>query len=164
MSIDKFKNRMKSVGVLYIDMYPYRVNTDGKVEFLVLKRNTGVELAESWQTISGKIKENETIKQAFWRQATDKIGATPNRIFKIDYVSTFYDDYYDTVMMVPVAACEVPFDLDVQLSDLHVEYKWLSIENALEFLIWPNQKTSMELIVKMLRTDISKFHELSKPE
>lgn len=54
MSIEKFKDRMKSIGVLYIEMYPFRLSDLGEIEFLILKRNTVVELGNSWQAISGK--------------------------------------------------------------------------------------------------------------
>lgn len=109
-----------------------------------------------------KIKKDESIKEAFWRQANEKIGTEPLRIFKIDYVSSFYDDYYDTVMMVPVAACEISRNIEIQISDLHVDYKWVSKEEIEDFLIWPNQKNCIDLIFKMLQSRISTFHELKR--
>lgn len=161
MTIINYQDRIKQVGVLYIDLYPYRIHND-QLEFLILKRNTGLELSETWQAISGKIKKEEKISQAFWRQALEKTGITPNKIFKIDYVSTFYDDYYDTVMMVPVAACEMPHAEKVQLSELHIDYKWVNALEVNEHLIWPNQKQSISLIQSMLKSGITKFHDIKK--
>ena len=107
MSLESFKNRIKPLGVLYVDIYPYRLDSTGNPEFLALKRNNTVELASTWQAISGKIHEDETIRAAMWRQCEEKLGLTPKRLFKIDFVNVFYDDFYDTVMHVPTAAAEL---------------------------------------------------------
>jgi len=161
MTIDDYEDRVKNVGVLYVDLYPYHQDKEGQIEFLVLRRKADVELANTWQTISGKIKKGQTISQTFWMQAQKRTGISPSEVFKIDHVNTFYDDHYDTVMLVPVAACRLD-SKEVQLSDLHVEYRWVPAEEIGEFLIWPNQRLCVELINNMLRNRslITKFHML----
>lgn len=162
MSIEKYKERLKTVGVLYIDLFPFRKLENDNIQFLIIKRKSGVELSDSWQAISGKIRENEKISNAFFRQCNEKIGVEPKRIFKIDHINTFYDNYYDTVMMVPVAACEVDSSSNIILSDLHVDYKWVSASEAEEYLIWPNQLTSINLVERILKNKVSPFNMLRR--
>lgn len=162
MSLEKFKDRVKPVGVLYVDVYPYNIDSQGNVKYLILRRNVGVELEGSWQQVTGKIMEGEKIRQSFLRQVKDKTGQIPTKLFKIEKVSTYYDDYYDTVMMVPCAACELEIR-SVQLDDsLHKEYKWADFEEAMDLLLWHNQKEALQIIDRMVNNPslISKFHYL----
>ena len=163
MRSSKFHKRFKkSVGVLYIDLYPYCQENE-QIDFLIMQRNMKVELPGTWQAISGKIKDNETIKDAFWRHPIEKTGVEPSKIFKIDFINTFYDNYYDTVMMVPVAACELPHK-DIKISELHIGYEWINNKKVKEKLIWPNQHKSIDMIVDMLKSSkkITEFHLLKK--
>ncbi|WP_380181205.1 NUDIX domain-containing protein [Kalamiella sp. sgz302252] len=161
MTITNYSKRIHSLGVLYVDIYPWRKSPLNDIEFLLLKRNEEVELSNTWQTISGKILEDEKISDAFWRLARKRTGTTPLNIFKIDYVNVFYDSYYDTVMHVPVAAAEIECSSDIALSDLHVDYMWASMDEALQKLIWPNQKKSLYLIRAMIKKNmITRFHYL----
>jgi 8-oxo-dGTP pyrophosphatase MutT (NUDIX family) len=139
MSIEKFSNRMKSVGVLYVDIYPFRVSLNNKIEFLLLKRRQEIVMPNVWQFVSGKIKENETIKEAFIRQTAEKTGLKLLNLFKIDFVNTFYDDYYDTVMLVPSAAAELAPGNVVLSEKLHCEYKWASVSLVEELIPWSEQ-------------------------
>jgi dihydroneopterin triphosphate diphosphatase len=139
MSIEKFSKRMKSVGVLYVDVYPFRISSNNEPEFLLLKRNQDVVMPSIWQIVSGKIRERETIKEAFIRQTTEKTGLKPLSLFKVDFVNTFYDENYDTVMLVPSAAAELAPG-DVVLSEkLHCEFKWASLSLAEELIPWSEQ-------------------------
>lgn len=153
---------IKPVGVLYVDVYPYFLNEDGLPEYLLLKRRSDVSLPDSWQTVSGKILAEESISSAFVRQVRQKTGQTPVRLFKIDYVNTYFDQDYDTVMLVPVAACQLQSREILLNSSLHSDSKWSSLETALSLLKWPNQRHSLEIVDGMIRTKdaITPFHVL----
>lgn len=164
MAIDAFHERMKQVGVLYVDVYPYRTAADGSPEFLLLRRNESVELAGTWQALSGKMRAGEKISEAMWRQSEDKLGVVPKRLFKVDFVNTFYDDYYDTVMMVPTAACELEGHEVVSVSDLHTEFCWVGLDELPQYFVWPNQLKVAAMIADMLaRGVVSRFHEIARP-
>jgi 8-oxo-dGTP pyrophosphatase MutT (NUDIX family) len=139
MSIEKFSTRMKSVGVLYVDVCPFRVSSNNRIEFLLLKRNPNVVMPNIWQFVSGKINEKETIKEAFIRQTVEKTGLKLLNLFKIDFVNTFYDEHYDTVMLVPSAAAELAPGNVVLSEKLHCEYKWASLSLAEELIPWSEQ-------------------------
>ncbi|MDE0539881.1 MAG: NUDIX domain-containing protein [Rhodospirillales bacterium] len=127
MSIDRFRSRLRPPGLLYVDVYPYHLSPSGELEFLLLKRRGDIVLPNVWQPVSGKIKEGEKFGEAFIRQAAQKTGRRPLRVFALDTVNTYFDAYYDTVMLVPSAACRL-FDKTVALdADLHVEFRWVDL-------------------------------------
>jgi len=148
--IEKFAHTMKQVGVLYVDVYPCRVTEAGNIEFLLFKRRDDVVMPGVWQGISGKIKENEKISAAFSRQVAKKVGHAPKRLFKLDMVNTFYDDYYDTVMFVPSAGCVVDNVTAID-ETLHSEYKFVTEADLPEFIHFPNQLKAFEMAAEHLR-------------
>jgi ADP-ribose pyrophosphatase YjhB (NUDIX family) len=162
--IEQFSNRVKAVGVLYVDLYPYYLDpASGEVYFLLLKRRADVELPGSWQAVSGKIRERERIRQAFVRQLAEKTGLVPVELFKLDHVSMFYDDHYDAVMLVPTAACRVE-SMDVTLdASLHAEHRWVPSSEVGKFVVWENQVQVMHSVEAMVRNSkhISQFHRLA---
>ncbi len=151
MNIDQFKGRLKTVGVLYVDVYPYCIDRQGDIKFLVLKRKTDVELPDSWQAVSGKIKKNEKIKHAFFRQVEEKTGQRPLESFKLDTINIFYDDYYDTVMFVPIAGVKIEESPIVLSEKLHVDYKWLTTAEAKDYFIWPKQIECIDIITRIVK-------------
>ena len=105
MTIEQFHSRLRPAGLLYVDVYPYFLPAGGGLEFLLLKRRADVVLPGVWQPVSGKIKEGEKFSEAFVRQAVEKTGQLPMRAFALDTVNAYFDTHYDTVMLVPSAAC-----------------------------------------------------------
>ena len=145
MSIQEYAERMKPVGVLYVDVYPYRVLPDRSVEFLMLKRRSDVVMPSRWQAVSGKLRAKETIHSAFVRQVEKKTGHRVE-VAPLSQVNVFYDAHYDTVMMVPAAGAELgedPISID---ESLHVAHKWSRIEEAKGHLPWPTPQASLEEI------------------
>jgi len=126
--------------VLYVDVYPYRIDANsGEPLFLVLRRRTDVQLADSWQPASGKIRAGERISTAFARMVQAKTGQRASRLWALDQLNMFYDGYYDAVMIVPAAAAEIVNDPIVLQTEYHCESAWVSGEKARQLLIWPNQ-------------------------
>lgn len=127
MSLNEFQARLKPVGLLYVDAYVYHRQSSGAVRLLLLKRRDDVVLPGVWQPVSGKVKEDEPYKAAFVRQVQEKTGQEPARVVVLDIINTFLDCYYDTIMMVPAAACEVPA-LEVQRDErYHVDHRWVTL-------------------------------------
>ena len=50
----RFGELLRPVGVLYVDVYPFR-RCSGGVEFLVVRRRDDVVMPGSWQALSGKL-------------------------------------------------------------------------------------------------------------
>jgi len=159
-NLENFSDRLRPAATLYVDVYPYVVDASGRAHFLLLKRHADVELAGSWQQVSGKIAKGERIREAFIRQVKIKTGQTPLELYKLDFVNTFYDDFYDAVMFVPTAACRLASDA-VIVSEYHSEHRWVTAEESRLFLEWPNQVLCIETISAQLsRGGFGKFYVL----
>lgn len=153
MRIDEFHERLRPVGVFYVDVHPARWREDGSLEFLLLRRlstNPAVPMPGEWQTVSGKLVPGERISEAFARQVHSKTGTWPSQLFKFRSVAQFYDDTYDTVMLVPNAVAMMPPG-PVELDEtLHDEFVWLPVDDALEKLMYPTQRWAVETAARLL--------------
>jgi ADP-ribose pyrophosphatase YjhB (NUDIX family) len=162
MSVEKYMDRMKPLGILYVDVYPYDLDDAGTISILLLKRREDRPLSGSWQLVSGKLLVGETIRHAFLRQLEKKTGLRPVEMFKLDHLGMFYDDSYDTVMVVPAAACRL-ISRDVRLDDsLHSDFLWVPAAEVERYLEWPNQIASVREIIERVGGDrpFSEFHRL----
>lgn len=150
MTIEQFHSRLRPAGLLYVDVYPYFLPTGGGLEFLLLKRRADVAMPGVWQPVSGKIKEGEKFSEAFLRQAVEKTGQRPIRVFSLDSVNAYFDAHYDTVMLVPNAACRLT-NKDVEVnSDLHLDYKWVDMA-AFEVMVeFPKQIETAKTIAEVV--------------
>ena len=152
--IGDFADRMRPIGVLYVDVHPFRVAESGEAEFLLLRRAEGVPLPGQWQTVSGKIRKGERIADAFARQVFGKTGSRPAQLFKLAEVTTFYDEYYDTVMMVPGAAARLDGRDEIRLDgSLHVEHRWVDLVEATRLLPYSGQRRAVSVIAAMVAAD-----------
>ena len=157
--IDDFRDRAQQPAVLYVDVFPFYLGPEG-VEFLALNRRTDVPLPGVWQPVCGKLKANESIQAAFSRQVFDKTGQRPSRLFSLDRVTTFYDSYYDAVLMVPAAAAELrsrELTLDPQL---HVSARWVGLDEAIRLFEFDGQIAAVRTIAAAQASGFSKHLEL----
>lgn len=162
MTIDQYADRLKRAGILYVDVYPFHVDETGVVRFLLLRRNDAGELPDTWQPVSGKLAAGERIRHAFVRLVKTKTGQTPSELYKLEIVNTFYDDFYDTVMFVPCAACRLE-SMGVELArEHHADWAWLDLDEACSRLEWPVQVQCVEAIAR--RIDQGGFGRVLKLE
>ncbi len=135
---------MPKIKVKQVDSYIYR-NTDTGPIYLVLKRNTGKYYEHLWQGVAGKIEKGETAWQAVIRELEEETGKKPVKVFAADHIASFYDARKDRIQMVPIFGIEVD-NSEVQLSEEHSEYKWVSFEEALSLLTWKGQKEGLRTV------------------
>jgi dATP pyrophosphohydrolase len=135
---------MPKIIVKQVDSYIYR-NTDAGPVYLVLKRNTGKYYEHLWQGVAGKIEKGETAWQAVIRELEEETGKKPVKMFAADHIASFYDARKDRIQMVPIFGIEVD-NSEVQLSEEHSEYKWVSFDEALTLLTWKGQKEGLRIV------------------
>ena len=135
---------MPKIKVKQVDSYIYR-NTDAGPLYLMLKRNTGKHYEHLWQGVAGKIEKGETGWQAVVRELEEETGKKPVKVFVADHIASFYDARKDRILMVPIFGIEVE-NSEVQLSEEHSEYKWVSFEDALTLLTWKGQKEGLRTV------------------
>lgn len=120
---------------------------NGKLEFLILKRAPYQYYPNLWQMVSGKIKDGEKAFEAAIREIDEETNLTPEKLWVAPTVNSFYSPIDDYICMIPVFAAKVNYLSEVRISAEHVEYKWLSPEEAKNHLAWEGQRKSVDVIV-----------------
>ena len=73
-------------------------------------------------------------------------------MFIADHVSNFYEQKDDRINLVPVFGIEVNKE-EVVLSDEHSDYKWVTINEALDLLVWIGQKKAIKIVHDMISSN-----------
>ncbi len=120
---------------------------DGFLEFLLLKRAPYQYYPNLWQMVSGKIKEGEKAFETAIREIKEETNLKPDKLWVAPTVNSFYAPEGDYICMLPVFAAKVNYFSDVQISPEHVAFKWLSADEAKNYLAWEGQRKSVDVIV-----------------
>ena len=139
---------MNEVKVRVVDCYIYRHTLDG-IRFLLMKRNLNKIYEHLWQGVAGKIEKGETSSEAAIRELKEETSLSPLNIFVADHVSKFYETHGDRINLVPVFGIEVDSE-NVILSEEHISYKWVDIDEAIETLVWNGQKKGIQTVNDMV--------------
>lgn len=139
---------MNQIKVRVVDCYVYRRTDDG-ILFLLMKRNLNKIYEHLWQGVAGKIEEGETSSEAAIRELKEETGLSPMNMFVADHVSKFYEVHGDRINLVPVFGIEVDSEI-INLSEEHISYKWVDINEALNTLVWNGQKKGIQTVHDMV--------------
>ena len=129
-----------------IEAHIFRIENK-KLEFLLLKRSPVQYYPNLWQMVSGKIKENEKAFEAARREIKEETNLKIEKLWVAPTVNSFYAPDNDLICLLPVFAAKVANDSKVQLSDEHVDFKWVSQEEVKKYLAWDGQRKSVDIIV-----------------
>ena len=119
---------------------------NGVIEFLLLKRSPVQYIPNLWQMVSGKIKTDEKAFECALREIKEETGLMPDHLWVVPNVNSFYSADTDSITTLPVFAAKIKFESEIQLSEEHVAYKWLSSDEAIMQLAWEGQRKSVEII------------------
>ena len=139
---------MNQIKVRVVYCYVYRRIDDG-ILFLLKKRNQNKIYEHLWQGVAGKIEEGETSSEAAIRELKEETGLSPVNMFVADHVSKFYEVHGDRINLVPVFGIEVDSEI-INLSEEHISYKWVNINEALNTLVWNGQKKGIQTVHDMV--------------
>ena len=139
---------MPNMIIRVIDAYVY-IPTKNGLLFLLLKRAKTKMYEHIWQGVAGKIEKGEKSWETVKRELQEETGLKPNKMFIVDHVSKFYEQKDDRINLVPVFGIEVN-TREVVLSDEHSEYKWVTINEALDLLVWTGQKQAIKIVNDMI--------------
>ena len=129
-----------------IEVVVYRLNRD-RAEYLVLQRSLEERAHPGmWQIITGMVEEGETAVAAALREVREESGVTPQRLWTVPLVNSFYNATTDTVHMCPVFAIQADPGAVVTLSEEHMDFGWFPYTIARERLVWPAHRDSLEIV------------------
>lgn len=114
---------------------------DGELLFLVLQYAAG-----HWDFAKGKIEEGESLQDAALRELYEETGLKPGRFsdfnYSFGYTFVDYDGKYahkNVILFLADVATH-----DVQLSDEHQAYRWMSYQDALDRLTYANAQAALK--------------------
>lgn len=116
-------------------------------EYLLLRRAPDERIYPNiWQLVSGSIEGSEKAYEAAVRELREETGFTPEILWTVPFVNVFYDHAYDSMVLSPFFAAQVGPGLDPVLSSEHTEHAWLELKVARSQLVWPGQKSGLDIV------------------
>lgn len=125
--------------------------TMGEHKFLLLRRSAASIVGGTWQAVHGHIEAGETAVQTAVRELKEETGLDPERLYRVEHIEQFYNEYNDSIYFVPVLAAEVNGLPAPQLSHEHTEFRWAGLRDALSLVVWDNQRKSIGTIAGALQ-------------
>ena len=97
---------------------------------LLLKRNDGNNV---WEIPGGKRENNEDIVDALKREVQEETGLIINE-YKLVYVSPIFENHPVLKPFLNIGYLCLVDNSDVVISDEHIDYKWVSVEELANYL------------------------------
>ncbi len=120
--------------------------TEKGLEFLLLKRASQEIYPGLWQMVTGKVENNETAYQAALREIKEETGLSPEKLWVVPNVNTFYSHEINAISLLPVFAAKVKGNEKITICDEHTESCWYDPERAKNMLAWEGQRHSVDII------------------
>jgi len=126
---------------------PYKYCSN-QIQFLIFKRSD----LNVWQGIAGGVEENETVYQAAKREANEEAGIPyKSKFIKLDSKSTIpvnfiHGDFYwgkDIYNAIEYCFGVCVNEENIILSDEHLEYKWVTYEEAFKLFKWDSNRNAL---------------------
>lgn len=136
---------MTKVVSTYIELHVFKI-VENEIKFLLLKRSPDEKYPNIWQMVTGKIKDNEKAYETALRELKEETSLEAEELFSVPTINSVYLNESDEVCLIPVFACRVNTDSVTKISGEHIDFKWVSPAEAIEYLSWEGQKNSVRLI------------------
>jgi dATP pyrophosphohydrolase len=107
-------------------------------EILLLRRNR--TLIGEWCQIAGGIEDGEKAWETALREVREETGLICDRLYSADICEQFYEADRNTISMLPVFVGFVDAMAPVIINDEHSEFRWVSLEAALEMVPFSGQR------------------------
>ncbi len=142
-------------------VFPFRLTAAG-AEFAIFRRSDD----SNWQCVSGGVEGDETMSQAARRETAEETGLSNDRLmFKLNMVSGVEKNCFAASSHWPADLYIVPKhfyatrvveeDSEIQLSDEHREFRWMSYDEAYATLCYDDDRTALwELNTRIVRGDM----------
>jgi type II secretory ATPase GspE/PulE/Tfp pilus assembly ATPase PilB-like protein/8-oxo-dGTP pyrophosphatase MutT (NUDIX family) len=118
-----------------VEVYVIRRN-GGDWRVLALQRASDTKRPDSWESVYGKIDDDERPERAAVREVREETGLEIEALYNLT-VSSFYLHEKRTVQMAIAFVAFVNDESEVTLSEEHQKHEWLSVEDAGRRFTWP---------------------------
>ena len=108
---------------------------DGEMKLLLMKRVKG----GFWCHVAGSIEQGETGVDAIVREFDEETQIQVSGLYNAQFLEQFYEPNVNVIELIPVFVVLCPPEQEVVLNEEHTEYKWCTLEEALELAPFPNQ-------------------------
>lgn len=108
---------------------------DGEMKMLLMKRVKG----GFWCHVAGSMEEGESGPEAIVREFLEETQITVSHLYNAQFLEQFYEANVNVIELIPVFVVLCSPNQEVELNHEHTEYKWCSLEEALELAPFPNQ-------------------------
>ena len=109
-----------------------------------------------WQCVTGKIEKEEAPNDAALRELKEETGLVPSSMWTVDQVNHFFEAEHNRMNLIPVFGVEVESSI-INLSPEHTKYKWCSIDEGVDLLLWNQQKQGLVNFHQMLIEKLEKL-------
>jgi dATP pyrophosphohydrolase len=124
---------------------------------VLLLRRTQAPFAGLWCQITGRIEAGETAAQAAAREIREETGPVPDAFYSADFCDQFYNAEENCIDLIPIFAAIVDDTESLQINPESSEYRWATIDEAIEIVPFVGQRSSL----RHIKTD---FVERDPPE
>lgn len=108
---------------------------NGETKMLLMKRVKG----GFWCHVAGSIEDNETGPDAIVREFFEETQIEVKRLYNAQFLEQFYEPTVNVIQLIPVFVVQCTPDQRVVLNDEHTEYKWCTLDEAIQLAPFPNQ-------------------------
>jgi len=108
---------------------------DGEMKLLLMKRVKG----GFWCHVAGSMEQGETGIDTIVREFQEETQIAVSSLYNAQFLEQFYEPNVNVIELIPVFVVMCPPDQEVVLNEEHAEYKWCTLEEALELAPFPSQ-------------------------
>ena len=148
--------QIRSVGIACVVLKPI----NNVFHVLCLKRNFHPK--DAWCYIGGKIEVGESASEAVLREILEETAIQNVKLYSADICEQFYEIERNSIWLAPVFVGYVAADEQVTLNNEHSEYVWLTIEDALDRVSFPNNRSILEHVaaefIKKVPTELLRIN------
>lgn len=107
----------------------------------------------SWEGVHGSIEPGESPHQAARRELLEETGLTANPLYNLSRVEQFYLHGTDEIALIPGFVAFVSDD-QVQLSEEHDHFEWLTAPEAAQRFTWPRMAKGVPDVTRLFGGEI----------
>ena len=133
-----------------VDVYVIRPLAEGW-RVLAVRRAMDTRCPGAWETVHGRIEDDERPEAAARREVQEETGLEIERLYNVT-VQPFYLHKLETIQLAVVFAAFVAEPADVELGAEHQDHAWLTVEEAQARFVWPRERQALSEIRQLLGT------------